>query len=86
MRFTLSKRSSNRVRSTFHVLNSAGDVVGSINVAPSEEADLLRHWAGPTVQPQASAAVSRSSGDTNAFVAALMRNKTPMSRVALLRS
>jgi hypothetical protein len=80
MNFKLLKKATNKLRTSFHVVNSAGDIVGSINVAPSEEADLLRHWAGSCIQPQASAAASKDP-----MIAALLRNRTPMSRAAVLR-
>jgi hypothetical protein len=69
MNFRLTKKfsSSNSVRSTFHVLNSAGDIVGSINVAPSEEADLLKHWAGPTAAGPSAAPKAKSHTLLDAF-------------------
>jgi hypothetical protein len=82
MNFRLLKKATNRVKTIFHVVNSAGDICGSINVAPSEEADLLKHWQGSTVQPQAS---SSRDGNTNAFVAALMKNRPKFSKQAILR-
>jgi hypothetical protein len=46
MKFTLLEKSRNRLRTTFHVVNEAGDVCGSVNVPPDQAADLLRHWVG----------------------------------------
>jgi hypothetical protein len=40
------------VRTTFHVLNSNDDIVGSINIPPEEEAALLKHWTGSADQQQ----------------------------------
>jgi hypothetical protein len=59
-KFELVKKATNKLRTTFHVLGAGGDIVGSINVAPSEEADLLRHWNGPAGRPQARGAVGRA--------------------------
>ena len=36
--FKLSKKSTGRTLTTFHILNSAGDIVGSANI-PNAEAD-----------------------------------------------
>ena len=46
MKCNLVKTSSNQVVAKYHVTNSAGDICGSINVSPSEEADVLSHWSG----------------------------------------
>ena len=48
--FTLTKKSANNVKTTFHVLNGAGDICGSINVQNAEVPDLLRHWVVPPHQ------------------------------------
>jgi hypothetical protein len=52
MNFKLLEKSRNRSLVTFHVLNDADDVVGSVGVSPREAGDLLRHWAGPKRQSQ----------------------------------
>jgi hypothetical protein len=70
MNYKLVKKATNKVKTTFQVLDSSGDIVGSINVKPSEEQDLLRHWNRPTVQPKALAAVG-SSSNTDPIVQAL---------------
>ena len=46
MKFRLTKKSTGKLLSKFHILNSAGDVVGSVNVPNAEANDLLRHWQG----------------------------------------
>jgi hypothetical protein len=42
----------------FHVLNAENDIVGSINVANEDAADLAKHWLGSATQPKASAAAA----------------------------
>ena len=54
MTFKLVKKSTGPALSVFHVVNSAGVIVGSINVRSDEEKDLLRYWradAPPAVKP-----------------------------------
>ena len=46
MNFRLTKKSAGKSLSRFHILNSAGDIVGSVNVPNAEANDLLRHWQG----------------------------------------
>jgi hypothetical protein len=50
--YRLTKRSSNKLITEFHVLDANHDVIGSISIPPQEEADLLRHWTGPHDQQQ----------------------------------
>ena len=45
--FTLSERSVGKLLTTFHVLDSSGNVVGSINVQNAQVPDLLMHWVLP---------------------------------------
>lgn len=85
MAFQLRQKSQGKLLTVYHLLDGQGNIVGSANIRNSEVSDFLRSWQESTDAQQAKAAVSRSN-DTNAFVAALMRNKTPMSRAALLRS
>jgi hypothetical protein len=83
MKFNLVKKSSNQLVVKYHVTNSDGDICGSINVSPSEEADLLRCWVGSTAKPQQ----SRMSSQRNPMVAALLNAKSKfINRQALLRS
>jgi hypothetical protein len=56
----------------FHVYNSNGDTIGSINV-PNEDADALeRHWLGGTIQAQASALATSTRRKENAMVAEML--------------
>ncbi len=51
----------------FHVLDSAGSIVGSINVQNSEAADLERHWlATPSRSPCEKRRVGRGAGSQQA--------------------
>jgi hypothetical protein len=54
MTFRLEKKSTGAVLTKFHVVNSAGDICGSINVANGQVNDLLKHWRQPA--PAASTA------------------------------
>jgi hypothetical protein len=74
--FTLTKRSANSVKTTFHVLNGAGDICGSINVANAEVSDLLRHWVGPG---------DRGEHHQPAPVTNAKLRMPPMSKAAILR-
>jgi hypothetical protein len=47
MTFKLKHKVTNKSVATFHILNAAGDIVGSVGVAPGQVSDLLRHWNGP---------------------------------------
>lgn len=84
MNFRLEKTASNRVVSKFHVLNAAGDIVGSSNVKPSEEADLLAHWKGA---PRAAPRAATAAGKENRMVSAMAEaaKKHPLSKQAVLR-
>jgi hypothetical protein len=46
--FKLLKKSSNKARTTFHVMNGT-TIHGIINVPPEEEANLLKCWAGQSI-------------------------------------
>jgi hypothetical protein len=55
MTFKLTKKSSGPALMVYHVMNGAGAIVGSINIRPDEEKDLLRYWradASPTAKPK----------------------------------
>jgi hypothetical protein len=74
--FRLEKKSATRALVKFHVM--AGDaIVGSISVAPSQEADLLRHWKGPTP-------AAKPTGSMAAMAATLLKGPR-LSKAALLR-
>jgi hypothetical protein len=81
MNFRLEKTASNRVVSKFHVLNARGDIIGSINVKPSEEADLLAHWRGAAPAPAATS--DKQGGAVAAMVRAAKQNR--LSKQAVLR-
>jgi hypothetical protein len=73
--FRLTKVSSNKVRTRFHVLDSKGDIVGSVNVPVGQEADLLRHWVGPADRATNQPPVANAK----------VRPLQSMSRAAILR-
>jgi hypothetical protein len=76
--YKLIKKSTNKVLTKFCVIDARDDsIIGSISVKPAEEADLLRHWVGPT-----------DRGEHQPPVAAKPRSRPPigrMSRQAILR-
>ena len=80
--FRLERKSANRTSVRFNVM--LGDsLVGTINVSPAQEADLLAHWkASP--HPTAKAAGRVAAGKA-AMVEAL-RKGPRLSKAALLRS
>jgi hypothetical protein len=51
MNFTLIKKSVGKLLTTFHVLDSESNVVGSVNVKNAEVPALLRCWNGQTDRP-----------------------------------
>jgi hypothetical protein len=83
MNFRLEKQSATRALVKYHIKNSAGELCGSVNVPPSQEADLLKHWHGPQAAP-AKAAAKAAAGKA-AIVAAFRKGK-PLTKAALLRS
>jgi hypothetical protein len=82
-KFKLIKQFSNQLVTKFHVLRG-DDIVGSINIKPDEEADLLRHWSGPA--PSASAQAGAGIPAMRMAAAMLRAKPARMSRAALLRS
>jgi hypothetical protein len=79
--FKLQQKSINPVVAKFHVVNQAGEVVGSVNVPPAEVSALLKHWAGPVERPAA-----RISASPRISVPGMKFGKLrPMSRQAILR-
>jgi hypothetical protein len=80
MQFRLEKKEATKALVKFHILNSAGELCGSVNVPPAQEADLLKHWRAP----QATTAAKPADGKA-AIVAALKRGPR-LTRQALLRS
>jgi hypothetical protein len=51
MTFTMTKKSVGKLLTTFHVLDSEGNSVGSVNAKNAEVPDLLRCWQGQADQP-----------------------------------
>ena len=87
--FKLVQRSTNKSLTKFHVLNSADEIIGSINVPPEQVADLLRHWAGPVDGPKQQHAPLRTGEGqgTSAMARAMMARKPrpAISQAAILR-
>jgi hypothetical protein len=75
MNFTLSRKPQRRgdTLTTFHVLNSAGDIIGAVNVPTEQADDLERHWRGVATPPQASAPTTKKSALAEAFKEATRR-------------
>jgi hypothetical protein len=80
MTFKLERKASNRLQTTFHVINGKGDICGSINVKNSEVSDLLRCWTGtaPAKDPP-------QQSPKNALAAAFLKARKPGSKQAVLR-
>ena len=81
--FRLEKSTrSHSALSRFHVFNAAGEIVGSINVQPNEEADLLAHWRSSSPAP------ARTAAGKNPMIDAMVsasRKYGPLSQQAILR-
>ena len=74
--FKLRQKSIDQVIAKFHVVNQAGDIVGSINVAPEKVDALLRQWTGP---------VDRSPSAQMSVPTMKLARPGRMSRAAILR-
>jgi hypothetical protein len=61
MRFELKQISSNRLKTTFRVVNDKNETVGSINVANAEVPALQKCWAGARSSPAAKPAAPRAA-------------------------
>jgi hypothetical protein len=81
MKFSLLRKGSDAVLTKFHVLDSAGDIVGSIAVRNEEANDLERHWLGGATQHPASAPTRQGS----ALAAALEAKRQPGARPPALK-
>ena len=79
MQFRLEKVSANKALVKFQIVNSAGELCGSVSVPPSQEAALLASWKGPQAAP------AKPEGGKAAIVAAL-RAGPKLGKQALLRS
>jgi hypothetical protein len=47
-KFRLTKKSENKVRVTFHILDQTGDVCSSVNMPPEDVPSFLQCWGGTT--------------------------------------
>jgi hypothetical protein len=74
MNYRLIQKSINKAVATFHVLNAKDDIVGSVNVPPSEISDLMRHWNG-----------ARTTEAKQLPVARINLKMTKVARAAVLR-
>ena len=69
MKFKLLRKDNyaDDVLTKFHVLNSSGDIVGSISVPAEQADDLLAHWiAAPSPSP------APTGGKQNPMVSAML--------------
>ena len=80
--FKLSRQPPGATLSKFHVLDSAGSIIGSINVQNEEADDLQKHWVASAPAPRA-ATTGKQSPMINAMVRAA--KKHPLNRAAVLR-
>ena len=85
MNFKLEKVSANAALVKYHITNSTGELVGSVNVKPKDEAALLKHWSAPQEAAPAAKAAGKAGRSKEAIVAALKRGPK-LSKAALLRS
>ncbi len=82
MTFKLLKKSTGAVLTKFHVVDSVGTIVGSINVGNEQAADLQKHWRQPGA-PAATAAGNHARA-VNAISNAL-RKGPGLSKEGVLR-
>jgi hypothetical protein len=78
--FQLLRKANDAVLTKFHVIDCAsGSIVGSINVASEDAADLQKHWLGSAAQPQAAALTRKDAAPTkkNALAAAMEATRRP---------
>ena len=82
--FRLSRKEAGPVLTKFHILDSAGSIVGSINVQTEDADDLEKHWVASAPAP-ARAAVGRQE---NPMIGAMLRAapRNGFSKQAILRS
>jgi hypothetical protein len=84
MSFRLTKKSTGKVLTTFHVLNSAGDICGSINCRNGKEADdLLRCWSGD--KDSSPNLASKQDSPQTTLAQAFLANRRPFSQAVILR-
>ena len=80
MSFRLSKKSTGKINTVFHVL-AGNDLIGSVNVPNAEVPNFLSCWQGPTDAPQ-----PRPQNQINAMAQAFLKARTKFSPQQLLRS
>jgi hypothetical protein len=80
MTFRLIQKSATAALAKFHIVNAAGDIVGSVNVPPNQVSNLFRNWV-ETKDSQGSSKQSPQSALAKAF----LRNRKPISKQAVLR-
>jgi hypothetical protein len=79
MKFQLKKQASNRVRTTFHILDSSGNIHRSANIPNSEVFDFLPHWQGPVVGDSPDQPSPKQS-----LAVAFMKHRKPFQQEAIL--
>jgi hypothetical protein len=86
MNFRLTKKSAGKSLSKFHILNSAGDIVGSVNVPNAEANDLLRHWQGEVGDsPQTTNLSAQEQSPVSALAKEFLKHRRPVSQTNILR-
>ena len=85
MNFKLEKVSANAALVKYHITSSTGELCGSVNVKPKDEAALLKHWHTPQEAAPAASAAGKAARSKEAIAAALKRGR-PLSKAALLRA
>ena len=84
MTFQLMHKGDTAVNAVFHVVDSAGTTVGSINVPHGQEDDLQKCWRGAVPSAATAATAGKQARAANAMVAALKRGPR-MTKAAVLR-
>ena len=78
MTFKLTEKGRTKLNTTFHVTDSAGTIVGSINVANEQATDLQKHWRGANEPEPAGPAAAARTG-------VKLKTLPHLSRRAILR-
>jgi hypothetical protein len=84
MTFKLTKVSANKNLAKYHIVNSAGELCGSVSVPPSQEKDLLASWHGPQAAPRAKPG-ARAEASRKTIVDSLLKGPRLKGKTALLR-
>jgi hypothetical protein len=85
MTFKLLKKSTGPVLTKFHVVDSAGDIVGSINVANEQATDLQKHWREPVAPAAGASKQAKAIAMLSAAVRKGPRLSKEASKAAILR-